>query len=174
MLGRCKQDYMKIRILISIFIISCQFQNSFGQNNSLLKKINLLSEVSNIPFDSCQLWDKDCGDDIIWEIAKYGKAAIKPLIDKISDTSYSNFYFPDINKLTRLKTGDIAYITLKQIISFHNLPKQNEFDVHICGGYEVDLFTVYFLSFSYRLQFQRQIREEYNQKKTQMDSLYQK
>lgn len=155
------------RYFITFILIACSLsENTFGQNNALLKKINLLSRVSNIPFDSCLLMDKDCGDELIWEIASYGKAAINPLINKILDTTYSNFHFPLADgKSIRLRTGDIAYITLIQIIPFQDLPRRNEFDQHICGGYETDLYTYYLPNFSYRSEFQKKIKEAYTQQK---------
>ena len=157
---------MNRRILIFILITCSLSQNIFGQDSALRKKINLLSSVSNIPFDNCLLMDKDCGDDLIWEIASYGKVAIKPLINKILDTTYSNFYFPLANgKSIRLRTGDIAYITLIQIIPFQDFPRRNEFDQHICGGYETDLYTYYLPNFSYRLEFQKKIKGAYTQQK---------
>ena len=157
-----------MRFYISFLIFCSLSLNIFGQNDSIIKKINLLSQVSNIPFDSCLLAEHDCGDDIIWEVVKFGKNAIEPLIDKILDTSYSNFYFPDsysFVKETRLRTGDIAYITLSEIISFHDLPRNGDFDVEICGGYKTDLFLFYLPDYRYRLDFQKAIRHEYREKK---------
>ena len=143
-------------------------KNSFGQNDPLLEKINSLSRVDDIPLDSCLLWDKDCGDAIIWEIVKYGKEAIEPLIDKITDTSNSNYYFRDVYAYRgpiKLRTGDIAYIVLEQIFYFQDIPMRGVFDVKICGGYPADLFNYYLFDFSYRLAFEKAIREEYHRKK---------
>ena len=140
------------------------FQTAFGQNDSLNKKINLLSRVSDIPYDSCRISDKDCGDEVIWEIVKYGKAAIEPLINKISDTTYSNYYLYGYGNYVRLRTGDIAYITLTQILSFNSLSIMKGLDVDICGGYKVDLYVFYLKRYSDRVEFQKQVNENYHQR----------
>ena len=140
-------------------------QNNFGQSNLLLTQINVLNKVSNIPFDNSKNPWQDCGDEIIWTIAVQGESAIEPLIKKIADTSFTNLYFKDYSNKIRLRVGDIAYITLEQILFIPTFTIANvQFDVGIYGGYQSGFFE-YLNSFSNRIKFQKQLDNYYRTNK---------
>ena len=85
----------------------------------------------------------------------------KPLIKKISDTSFTNIYFKDYSSNIRLRAGDIAYITLTQILSIPLFKIANvQFDVGIYGGYQSGFFE-YLNLFSNRVKFQKQLENYY-------------
>ena len=145
-----------IVLFLFSFLIDC-----FSQKKPLSDKLTLLSSVSDIPFDSCPTPYNDCGDNIIWEIVKHGKSAILPLIEKMSDTTYSKTYYKENGKVIRIQTGVIAYLALEQIIS---LPiakiTGHQFDVFTCGWYPYGLIGS-LNSFKFRKTFQNKIRDYY-------------
>jgi hypothetical protein len=152
-----------MRPLIAIFIFYfLTVQKSFGQDILLSKKISLLSKVANIPFDRCKEQYDDCGDNLIWEIIKYKEAAIKPLIEKIGDTSYSKAYYKEDGKIIRVRTGVIAYIALDKIFSVPIAKLTGmQFDVFICGWYPYG-FINYLNSALIRTQLQEKLRKYYS------------
>lgn len=146
-----------MRNFMLLFVFVLFGMNSHAQKNSLTEYLNHLSEVKDIPFDDCEKSYSDCGDEIIWNIVKKGKSAIEPLLEKISDTSYSKVSFEDGDKII-LRTGDIAYICLEQIafIPLFTITKI-QMDALFCGGYQSGFF-LYLQNYSNRIKFQNQLK----------------
>ncbi len=155
----------KMKTLLFIILISLTQTVVEAQDTALLKRITKLSNVKDIPFDDCNKLYKDCGDELIWQIVKFGKPAIMPLINKISDTSYSKVKFKDDDKVISLRTGDIAYICLTQIVFVPvAVISKMQFDVALCGGYQAYFFS-HLSNYSNRLLFQKQLKEYYGKTK---------
>ncbi|MBS1511462.1 MAG: hypothetical protein JST86_11515 [Bacteroidetes bacterium] len=151
-----------MKTLLFVILVSLAQIVVEAQDTALLNRITKLSNVKNIPFDDCNKLYKDCGDELIWQIVKFGKPAIMPLIDKISDTSYSTVRFKDDDKVITLRTGDIAYICLTQIVFVPvAVISKMQFDVVLCGGYQAYFFT-YLSNYSTRLKFQNQLKDYYS------------
>lgn len=124
--------YLPVMLMLSFLLPTI----SFAQNNTLEKKIGKLSQVSNIPFSNCDKTYDDCGDELIWQIVRYDKKAILPLIEKLGDSSWSNAYYKEGNKEYRLHTSVIAYITLNQVLAVPLASLSGmQFDVLVCGWY---------------------------------------
>jgi hypothetical protein len=154
-----------MKTLLFIILFSLTLNAVQGQDTALLNSITKLYNVKNIPFDDCNKLYKDCGDELIWKIVKFGKPAIMPLIDKISDTSYSKVKFKDYDKVITLRVGDIAYKCLEQIVFVPvAVISKIQFDVGLCGGYQAYFFT-YLSNYSDRLKFQKQLKEYYSKVK---------
>jgi hypothetical protein len=154
-----------MKTLLFILLLSLTQTGVEGQDTALLNRLTELSIVKNIPFDDCNKLYKVCGDELIWQIVKFGKPAIMPLIDKISDTSYSNVKFKDYDKIITLRTGDIAFICLTQIVFVPvAVISKMQFDVVLCGGYQAYFFT-YLSNYLNRLKFQKQMKEYYGKTK---------
>jgi hypothetical protein len=154
-----------MKTLLFIILFSLTLNAVQGQDTALLNSITKLYNVKNIPFDDCNKLYKDCGDELIWKIVKFGKPAIMPLIDKISDTSYSKVKFKDYDKVITLRVGDIAYKCLEQIVFVPvAVISKMQFDVGLCGGYQAYFFT-YLSNYSDRLKFQKQLKEYYSKVK---------
>ncbi len=130
-----------MKYLLTCWLL-CSSTLSFAQNNTLEKKISKLSQVSNIPFSNCNNTYNDCGDELIWQIVRYDKKAILPLIEKLDDSSWSNAYYKEGKQEYRLHTSVIAYITLNQVL---NIPLAKlsgmQFDVLVCGWYPLGMFS---------------------------------
>lgn len=80
--------------------------STFGQTDKINLQIDSLKYSNGDPFDC---------NSVTWRIIVNKKDAIQPLIDKLTDTALTRS--TEKCKTTGLRVGDIAYLTLKRIIS---------------------------------------------------------
>jgi hypothetical protein len=95
------------RILLYIFIVL----NSVSLNAQNAETKALVDSIYLIRSDSI-----DCSSDIYWRIVAKGEEAIPYLIEKLTDSMLTNVEHPC--KLTKLTSGDIAFLALNQIADF--------------------------------------------------------
>ena len=104
---------MKTHILIFLFatiLFSCSVRKTLSTEYSDKEVIQNLKYVTNFPDD--YFFPK--GDSICQRILKRGKSITPLLIDKIDDTSNTNYIYADI---LQYKVGDIA---INLIINLYN------------------------------------------------------
>ncbi|OYU97379.1 MAG: hypothetical protein CFE21_03555 [Bacteroidetes bacterium B1(2017)] len=78
---------------------------SFAQDNRINLQVDSLINLAGDPFEC---------NSVTWRIIANKKEAIQILIDKLDDTTMTQAI--DKCKLTHLRVGDLAYLTLKRIM----------------------------------------------------------
>jgi hypothetical protein len=79
--------------------------NAFGQTDIVKLQVDSLKYLSGDPFEC---------NSLTWRIIAYKKDAIQILVDKLGDTTLTKA--TDKCKMTSLRVGDLAYLTLGRIL----------------------------------------------------------
>ena len=91
----------------TLFFVVCLLSsiNGYAQSVQLQRQLDSLKYVKGNPFEC---------NSITWKIIAHKKEAIQVLINKLDDTSLT--LATDPCKHSRLRVGDLAYLTLKEIL----------------------------------------------------------
>ncbi len=150
--------------IISATLLLFSVTISYGQ------KVDIKAMIDSLQFSRADTFN--CKAEIYWRIVSQGKEAIPLLIDKLTDTSLTNFRFHC--KKTKLNVGEVAHFLLNEIAYFPAfLVTKIQFDTfeldetgQLCWSFYNFLFIN-----SNKPRYQKSVREWYDQEKAKYKAI---